>query len=283
MLFDIFIDIFLSEEEKLLKYVSKTGLFSSKQIEQIELGVRNHLKIDKLRFYSNPNFTPEKMQSIRIDLENNLTFEQVNFLYNNNFTDEQIKQIKIDLKNNLTFEQLKFMYNNDFTYEQISQIKIGFKHNLTFNEVKFYSNPNFTPEKMQRIRIDLENNLTFEQVNFLYNNNFSENEICCIKFAFIVGISKEIIEDNINFNNEYDKKISNKFRDEIFFRKSLREFLDNQVIFNCFDEIPHIKENLEKYMLENLDIEEIKQILQCKTKITKDDLTNKIAEMRMAK
>ena len=39
----------------------------------------------------------------------------------------------------------------------------------------------------------------------------------------------------------------------------------------------------EKYMLENLDIEEIKQILQCKTKITKDDLTNKIAEMRMAK
>lgn len=196
MLFDIFIDIFLSEEEKLLKYVSKTGLFSSKQIEQIELGVRNHLKIDKLRFYSNPNFTPEKMQSIRIDFENNLTFEQV---------------------------------------------------------------------------------------NFLYNNNFSENEICCIKFAFIVGISKEIIEDNINFNNEYDKKISNKFRDEIFFRKSLREFLDNQVIFNCFDEIPHIKENLEKYMLENLDIEEIKQILQCKTKITKDDLTNKIAEMRMAK
>ena len=196
MLFDIFIDIFLSEEEKLLKYVSKTGLFSSKQIEQIELGVRNHLKIDKLRFYSNPNFTPEKMQ---------------------------------------------------------------------------------------RIRIDLENNLTFEQVNFLYNNNFSENEICCIKFAFIVGISKEIIEDNINFNNEYDKKISNKFRDEIFFRKSLREFLDNQVIFNCFDEIPHIKENLEKYMLENLDIEEIKQILQCKTKITKDDLTNKIAETRMAK
>ena len=196
MLFDFIFDIFLCEEEKLLKYVSKTGLFSSKQIEQIELGVRNHLKIDKLRFYSNPNFTPEKMQ---------------------------------------------------------------------------------------RIRIDFENNLTFEQVNFLYNNNFSENEICYIKFAFIVGISKEIIADNVNFNNEYDKKISNKFRDEILFRKSLREFLDNQVVFNCFDEIPHIKENLEKYMLENLDIEEIKKILQYKTKITKDDLTNKITEMRIAK
>ena len=196
MFFDFFIDLFLNEEEKLLKYVSKTGLFSSKQIEQIELGMRNHLKIDKLRFYSNPNFTPEKMQ---------------------------------------------------------------------------------------RIRIDFENNLTFEQVNFLYNNNFSENEICYIKFAFIVGISKEIIADNVNFNNEYDKKISNKFRDEILFRKSLREFLDNQVVFNCFDEIPHIKENLEKYMLENLDIEEIKQILQCKTKITKNCLTNKITEMRIAK
>lgn len=47
----------------------------------------------------------------------------------------------------------------------------------------------------------------------------------CIKFAFIIGIFQEIIEYNINFNNEYNKKNIQRISCSTIFIKRLRKNL----------------------------------------------------------
>ena len=138
---------FPNVEKKCLEDYEVSGLYSTDQLEQIELGL--DLGID-VSLYSNPQFDSLQMEQIRFGGIQDLDVSKYN---STEFNYAQMEEIRLGLSDNLT---ISYYADRKFSYEQMRQIRLGL---LSGINILYYADTKYSPQEMYQTRLRLEYDL----------------------------------------------------------------------------------------------------------------------------
>ena len=167
------------------------------QLEQIHLGLKHGISLNKILLYAKPIYCSGQMKQIRKGLEQGMRLEQLSLFFSPKYSEHQMKHIRLAIQKEYSEEQISLLRAHSFFDKQLEQIVLGIENGLSYEQIKLYAIPAYHHFQMNEIRIALKNGLNNSQIALFSFPEIPFDMMQKARTAIESGLNKKELEEQV--------------------------------------------------------------------------------------